>query len=189
MFLATILAIVAVMIYKLELYAYIVHSIGCMYGGQLGYVLTAFDLDDMRRNINERNSKPMLASPTTFCQSPIGLLHVVLLYAAAFVLIFLCMSCVPNEEVPILTKAGFNSIYIYLAHIWFAMIPAHAAAYGLSKLGVVLDPWASISIVLTLAVLFWACLAQQWLRCLCGPCVEPDVEACCVFRERCRPAL
>lgn len=182
----------AATVYSLQVRDHIVSGVACLYGGMVSRNFFANQLVEQLRQVDAAENMrqeaitpavPTLPPASTFCQSPIGVLDVGMTYIGAFSVIFLAMSVVPREAVPILTKAGVNSIFIYFGHMWFAMLPAVVGAYTLLYFGFVFPPWLTVVAIPAMILFFVACLAQQWLRAFCKPFVEPDVETCCIRRK------
>ena len=113
---------------------------------------------------------------------------------------FYCVfALVPKRRVPLLTRAGHMSIYVYLLHpliLFDAPLlvllaealaplgcgaPSGGASTGarLGGFGGGLLEWA---IYLSLVLGVWAALARPCVRWLCSPCVEPPLQSCCSER-------
>lgn len=177
--------------YSLRLRDYVLSGIFCCYGGSpidahkfqgLSHHLREFDMDAM---MEAMEGKPTPVIPrSTFCQSPKGLVTVVFTYVASLTLLGLLMFSITSRKIPILTKMGVNSLYIYFGHQWFAMMPTIAVCFALHYNKIAFNPWFTIVFLLALIVGFGACLSQQWLRCFCKPFVEPDVESCCLRKAK-----
>lgn len=183
--------IVAATVYKVELRDHVWSGVACLYGGGVLHSIRHNDIEYMRgyemTNETLNDPHPTLPPESTFCQTPIGLLHVALTYIWAFAMIISVMSVIPTEKKPVLTKAGVNSIYIYFGHMFFGMVPVMAVAFAFWHFKIVLNSWITVAFMLSSIVVVLACLSQQWLRCFCKPFVEPDVETCCLARNKDEP--
>eukprot|EP00929_Paragymnodinium_shiwhaense_P057841 TRINITY_DN28970_c0_g1_i4.p1 TRINITY_DN28970_c0_g1~~TRINITY_DN28970_c0_g1_i4.p1 ORF type:complete len:466 (+),score=44.27 TRINITY_DN28970_c0_g1_i4:68-1465(+) len=151
----------------------------CIYGSQVAY--SAEDLIRRGYNVTADSGGMLmeqLIEPNTFCQSLPGMGCVAAFYVMAFILVFCFMGVVPEEEVTLLTRCGRNSIYIYLTQMWFAILPVYSLAGMLPQNDIYLGPWLGLVLAFATPLFFWALLGQQWVKCVCGPCIEPEVEKC-----------
>mmetsp|Transcript_32008 Transcript_32008/g.49853 ORF Transcript_32008/g.49853 Transcript_32008/m.49853 type:complete len:159 (+) Transcript_32008:613-1089(+) len=142
------------------------------------------DIDEVMRAYQEPEYRTPFPPTSNFCQSPSGFLTVASTYSACFAMITLLVFVIPAEKVPLLTKVGVNSLYVYFGHMYFAVMPLMISCWVLYSKKIVLHPW--LTLMFLLATLFGCAtlLSQQWLRCFCSPFVEPDVETCCLRRDK-----
>jgi len=177
-FVAVALTLVGSTFFTMSLVMLLSHGVNCLYGAPMEDGGHSYEWL-MRYNYTE--SFKAVPLKDTYCQSAEGLLHVAVFYLLSFCLVFSFMGVVPVGEVRVLTKAGRNSIYIYLTQTWFVLMPLYFVAPTLIAEGKLMAPALALvaSIFLTLAG--WVCLGQQWVKSLCGFCVEPPVERCCTL--------
>eukprot|EP00928_Gymnodinium_smaydae_P082110 TRINITY_DN65522_c0_g1_i1.p1 TRINITY_DN65522_c0_g1~~TRINITY_DN65522_c0_g1_i1.p1 ORF type:complete len:449 (+),score=27.93 TRINITY_DN65522_c0_g1_i1:77-1423(+) len=152
----------------------------CVYGGQIGYSAGhgANYYYEMKNTSTMANSSSDFFTTNTFCQSAAGLGCTTLFYVMAFCLVFSFMAVVPAKDIQVLTKCGRNSIYIYLTQMWFALMPVLIIGGSLALKGISVGPWLAFVITVLVVFFFWWALAQPCVKCICGPCVEPNVERC-----------
>eukprot|EP00928_Gymnodinium_smaydae_P033720 TRINITY_DN24081_c0_g1_i3.p1 TRINITY_DN24081_c0_g1~~TRINITY_DN24081_c0_g1_i3.p1 ORF type:complete len:526 (-),score=53.71 TRINITY_DN24081_c0_g1_i3:32-1438(-) len=185
---ALLTMVVATIVDFAKVYAYVLNPLFCLYGGELAYekLMTEAELNALyRSNMTERMMGGNQAAPVDLtCQTSTGLFQTIMFYVMSFSLIFMALSVIPSRPLPVLTKAGVNSIYIYFGHIWFGQVPLMGFSVSLMLAGVSLPAWFSTMFVFVLVIAIFSCLAQQWLRCICKPCVEPNVEECCLRRVK-----
>jgi len=150
----------------------IMQSLSCMYGGMIR--------DPFRHQLGAGQPVP---PETTWCQSPIGVISVLGFYVVSAAMIIGFATVVPKQQVWLLTKAGVNSLYIYLCHIWFGMYPLLIVANGIAVSKGPAPILYSLLSVLIVTFLVWACLAGEWVKCLCFYGVEQPYETCCLIEE------
>merc|ERR1712032_298422 len=129
-------------------------------------------------NLTNQMADAGIPPESLYCQSPLGVLNVLGFYVVSSLMIIGFMSSIPEREVWLLTKAGVNSLYIYLIHIWFVIIPGMMICekillqHGPAPAAMSLISWLFVSF------LAWSCMAGEWVKYCCFYCVEPPYERC-----------
>merc|ERR1712107_867958 len=89
------------------------------------------------------------------------------------------MSIVPGKEVPLLTKAGRNSLYIYLCHPYFAALVCFLCkSSGATERNTPVIWCFFLGLATTFCL--WACFASNWIKLLFSWFVEPPYERYCL---------
>jgi len=154
--------------------------LGCIYGGETGAGIA--EPDSIRAAMNATH--PYVPPPATdFCATVPGVVEMAAFYPAVFALLAIFGALVSERRVMFVTRAGSNSLYIYLTH-YTVLAPAVMLAAGAATEG-----WSSPAVPSTLATLCvvlctWVLLSGEWIKCVCGPCVEPPVERCLLSDDR-----
>ncbi len=139
----------------------------------LGYIDHVMDPRNRRATANP----PLEPDVHPFCESTLGVLSVSLFYVVSFFSLFGLMSFVPHRELWMVTKAGANTLYIYLTQIFFAVFPLALVSHIFIDWHVTGVPAAASVLIFCLSsACCWACLAQKWVKAACFVCVEPPVE-------------
>lgn len=149
------------------------YAIGCLYGGE------GINWIDPHKLVHE-GLKDMPLPRSTMCQTSQGVAHVLGFYAMSSFLILSFATVLPDRRVWLLTKAGTNSIYIYLTHIYLFIMPLNIVC-KIVVANYTIPTAAIVPIVFMSVVVFWGCLAQGWVKSVFFSCVEPPVEMCCVL--------
>lgn len=156
-------------------FAAVVSGMACFYGKSRFQFLRTPEFN--MYNSAEQLSNPFMTPGSDYCQTYVGFANVLGLYVFSVFMITGIATCVPNRPVWILTKAGKHSLYIYLCHVYIAIFPCRQATKALTANGY--GPYPHIGgvlVVVCMSFLFWMCLAGDWLRFVCFPCVEPPYE-------------
>jgi len=156
-------------------YAAVISGMACFYGNSR-FEWLRYPEFEMYNNI-EQMANPFMIPGSDYCQTYVGFANVLGVYVFSVFMITGFATVVPNRPVWILTKAGRNSLYIYLCHFYVAIVPCRQVAKALAASGYgQFSHIQGLLAIIGMSCLFWLFLAGDWVKYVCFPCVEPPCE-------------